>query len=224
MLRNPFQYSISTWFVVTFLIAVGMTIGPATWFLIAVIEGVLFYFLCEYFAGNLPRAIETQLESNGFRADGTPSTKRRKIEASERLRFKRNISVLVLVFFAATNVGFLALRVDRIFEGETYVINSPSVQARPGRIISESQLALEIGNRELGITGQNTGDANFIGNTRLSVLLVVTSIWFFAVALIPVGYMGMLRTMAVEASARSENYRTYDYANASDRSNAPKQS
>ncbi len=212
MLKNPFQYSISTWFIVTFLIAIGMTVGPATWFFIGIIECMFCFCLCNYLSDNLPDAIESLMKANALRADGTTSTKREKIEASERVRFKRNISILILVFFAATNIGLLALRVDRVFEGQTYIVDSPEVQARPGRRIPESQLAWEIGNRQLAATGQEPVGASVVGTTRFAVLLVAIAIWILAAVLIPVGYLGMLRTMALEASGRSEYYRSYDFA------------
>lgn len=226
MLKNPLQYSISTMMVVTFLVAIGMTVGPAAWFLVAVLECVAFYFLLSYLDRNLPTAIASQMRLNRFRADGSFSSRRETIEKRERKRFIHNVAVLFLLFLVITNFGLLVLRIDRVFDGETYVVDSPKIVERPGRMISESQYASEIGAAALrngGVIDQRLytstssplpplhPKSSSAGSVRFVLLLTVGSIWLLAALLIPIGYLGMLKNLALGTVERAEDYRNRDY-------------
>ncbi len=211
MLKNPLQYSISTLLVVTFLIAVGTTAGGAMWYVIAVVEFLLFCMVLNVLSENIPAVIEQQLKANAVRADGSRSSNREKIEKLERRRFKRNLSILLLVFLAASNLLMLTLRVDRLFEGETYVVKSPEVTLRVNRKTTESQYARELGIAQLKAEGVGGLEAASPGSVRTMFLFVFGAIWSLTLLLVPVGYLGMLRTLASEATDRSEFYRALDF-------------
>lgn len=204
MFRKPLQYSISTLLLATFLVAVGITVSGKTWLLVGFIE-ILFFVVVLFVLGvNFPSHIEHHVIANAIRADGSHSPRRAKIEHFERRRFIANVAILLLVFIAASNLLLLTLRVDRIFEGQTYIVNSPEVTDDSNRKLTEAQYARELGERAIGVEESRRG------TVRATILTVVGTVWVLAFLLVPIGYLGMLRTFASEATDRSELYRTLD--------------
>ena len=211
MIKNPFQYSIAMLLALSTLVAIGISSRGAVWFCIATVQCVVWFLSVNALGNNIPTAILRKMQANGRRMDGSKSSRRNRIEELERRRFKRNVSLLILTLLIPTNILLLTFFSRDIGGKDLYLVQSELVQDRGERKITKAQWAREYGGNRLQLNNPPTPSTVDLWTFFMGLFGFA---WLLSLALVPVLYLGFLRTLAREVNDRADFYRIRDLGEA----------